>query len=138
MAASAASCCRPASTTSSSTRARTAPPSPRTHPEDFDVDAAALDDDALRAAVDRAFAPEALTASVLVIHRGRVIAERYGAGAGRDTMLASWSMGKSIAALVIGRLIQEGRLELEADAPIPEWHAAPEDGRRRPPPTSCG
>lgn len=100
-------------------------------PDDFDVDAGALADRGLLAAVERAFAPEAQTASVLVIHAGRVVAERYGAGADRDTMLASWSMGKSIAALVIGRMIQEGRLELAAEAPIPEWHAAPEDARRR-------
>lgn len=106
-------------------------PKPPSAPEDFDVDSGALADVGLAAAVDRAFAPDAMTASVLVIHRGRVIAERYGAGAGRDTMLASWSMGKSIAALVIGRMVQDGRLEMGAPAPIPEWHTAPEDGRRR-------
>lgn len=100
-------------------------------PDDFDVDAGAGGDPALAAAIEHAFAPEALTASLLVIQDGRVIAERYGAGAGADTMLASWSMGKSIAALVIGRLVQDGRLELEAEAPIAEWQAAADDPRRR-------
>jgi CubicO group peptidase (beta-lactamase class C family) len=106
-------------------------PKPAHAPDDFDVDAGATGDPALAAAVDRAFAPEALTASLLVVKGGRVIAERYGSGAGRDTMLASWSMGKSIAALVIGRLVQDGRLEMEAEAPIEEWHAAAEDSRGR-------
>ncbi len=100
-------------------------------PDDFDVDGSAIADPALAAAVERAFAPEALTASLLVIKDGRVIAERYGAGAHVDTMLASWSMGKSIAALVTGRLVQDGRLDLEAAAPIAEWHAAPADSRAR-------
>ncbi|BBK44905.1 serine hydrolase [Allostella vacuolata] len=106
-------------------------PKPDHAPSDFDVDAGAMEDAALSAAVDLAFAPEAQTASLLVIRGGRVIAERYGAGADVDTMLASWSMGKSIAALVIGRMVQDGRLEMEAEAPIEEWRATPEDSRRR-------
>src|SRR6185369_13591013 len=53
-----------------------------------DVDRSAID-----AAVGRAFAePEALTAAFVVVHRGRILAERYAAGNDKDTQLESWSM----------------------------------------------
>ncbi|BBK33982.1 CubicO group peptidase (beta-lactamase class C family) [Stella humosa] len=106
-------------------------PKPAHASSDFDIDTGAMADDALAAAVDLAFAPDSMTASLLVIQGGRIIAERYGAGADADTMLASWSMGKSIAALVIGRLVQEGRLDIMAEAPIDEWRTVPEDSRHR-------
>lgn len=76
----------------------------------------------LEAAVDRAFAdPEALTAAFLVVHQGHIVAERYGQGAGIDTQLESWSMGKSLTATLVGRLVQEGDLDLYAPAPVPAW-----------------
>ncbi|MGE0716115.1 MAG: serine hydrolase, partial [Alphaproteobacteria bacterium] len=99
-------------------------------PDDFDVDAGAVADAALARAADLAFAPEAETASLIVIRGGRILVERYSAGAGRDTMLASWSMGKSIAALLIGRLVQEDGLDIAAPAPVAEWQADPADPRR--------
>ncbi|HUH12681.1 MAG TPA: serine hydrolase [Longimicrobiales bacterium] len=83
---------------------------------------AGVDAAKLAAAVDAAFRdPEALTAGFVVVHGGRIIAERYGAGAHRDMQLESWSMGKSIAATLVGRLIEMGKLELHQPAPVPEW-----------------
>ena len=62
--------------------------------------------------MDAAFAtPEGLTAAFLVVHQGRIIAERYANGAHRDMQLESWSMGKSITGTLIGRLIHEGDLQ---------------------------
>ncbi|MCC7275831.1 MAG: serine hydrolase [Alphaproteobacteria bacterium] len=108
-----------------------AAPKPDHAPADFDIDTGALADAALAAAVDHAFAAEAQTAALIVIRGGRVLAERYGSGADADMMLASWSMGKSIAALLIGNLVGAGRLDLDAEAPVAEWHADPDDPRRR-------
>lgn len=77
--------------------------------------------DLLQQAADRAFAPDALTAAFLVVHRGNIILERYRDGIDKDTQLESWSMGKSLTATLIGRLIEQGKLELDQPAPIPEW-----------------
>ena len=91
---------------------------------------AGVDSIRLRRAVDAAFAtPEGLTAAFLVVHKGRIIAERYGSGANAQMPLESWSMGKSIAGTLIGRLINDGAFTLEDPAPIGEWHKTPGDPR---------
>lgn len=72
------------------------------------------------------------TRAVVVVHGGRVIAERYGdrtdvwgqvTGDPVDatTPLISWSMAKSMLHAVVGMLVDEGRLHLDHFAPIPEW-----------------
>jgi CubicO group peptidase (beta-lactamase class C family) len=84
------------------------------------------------AAVDAAFDPaEALTAAFVVIYRGRIIGERYADGLGKDTQLESWSMGKSLAATLMGTLIHRGVYELWERAPIETWHETPDDPRAR-------
>jgi CubicO group peptidase (beta-lactamase class C family) len=89
------------------------------------VDRAKLD-----AAVAAAFAPaEALTAAFVVVHKGRLVAERYQDGLDHTTRLPGWSMGKSITATLIGQLIQEGVYDLWAPAPVAEWQGA-DDPRR--------
>ncbi|UCD25755.1 MAG: serine hydrolase [Gemmatimonadota bacterium] len=81
-------------------------------------------------AVDAAFAEEdGLTAAFVVVHRGRIIGERYGAGLDKDTQLESWSMGKSLTATLMGTLIQKGVYELWQPAPIEEWHQTEGDPR---------
>jgi CubicO group peptidase (beta-lactamase class C family) len=93
---------------------------------------AGIDTVKLREAVDMAFAnPAGLTAAFVVVHKGRIIAERYANGAHKDMQLESWSMGKSITGTLIGLLIQEGALRLEDPAPVPEWHKTPNDARAR-------
>jgi len=78
----------------------------------------------LAAAVDAAFAdPAALTAAFIVVHRGKIIAERYGAGASRDMPLESWSMGKSLTATLLGLLVKQGVYDVQAPAPVPGWAA---------------
>src|SRR5688500_1237441 len=93
---------------------------------------AGIDTVKLRAAVDAAFAtPEGYTAAFVVVHDGRIIAERYGAGANKDMQLKSWSMGKSIVGTLVGVLVQQGALKLEDPAPVPEWHKTPNDPRAK-------
>lgn len=75
----------------------------------------------IQAAIDTAFAPDALTAAFLVIHNGKIVAERYADGIGQDTQLESWSMGKSLTATLIGRMIQEGYLTIDGKAPVTAW-----------------
>ena len=91
-----------------------------------------LDSAKIREAADSAFASsEGLTAGFVVVHRGRIIAERYANGAHRDMPLESWSMGKSITGSLIGVLIQQGAFRLEDPAPIPEWRKTPDDPRAK-------
>ncbi len=70
--------------------------------------------------------------AALVIHRGRLVAERYGdrtdvwgqvTGDPVDasTPLISWSMAKSMLHAIVGMLVDEGRLDLDAPADVPEW-----------------
>ncbi len=68
-----------------------------------------------------AFEPGSTTTAFLVAHKGRLIAERYGGGAHRDMQLQAWSMGKTLTAMMIGRLIEMGELELHQPAPVRSW-----------------
>jgi CubicO group peptidase (beta-lactamase class C family) len=78
-------------------------------------------------AVDRAFARtgpggEPLgTRAVVVLHEGRVVAERYADGFDAGTRQLGWSMAKSVTSAVAGRLVAEGELELDDDGLLPAW-----------------
>ena len=61
------------------------------------------------------------TQALLVMHGGRIVAERYGAGYGRETRFAGWSMTKTITGILIGLLVSDGRLRLDESAPVPAW-----------------
>ncbi len=82
------------------------------------VDRAALD-----AASEWAFnraSPEQVTLSLLVVHQGKIIHERYAPGVDIFTRTRTWSTAKSIAVTLIGILADEGRLAL--DEPLGfEW-----------------
>ena len=77
----------------------------------------------LARAVDALFtdADAAETRAVVVMRGGRIIAERYAEGYGRDTRLISWSMAKSVTSAMIGLLVADGRLRLDESAPVPAW-----------------
>jgi CubicO group peptidase (beta-lactamase class C family) len=88
----------------------------------------------LEAVLDRAFAEPSpgshrQTRAIVVLHRGRVVAERYAAPFGPDTPLIGWSMTKSITNALIGILVGDGVLSLDEPAPVPEWRG-PGDVRR--------
>lgn len=78
--------------------------------------------------------PMARTRATVVVHRGRLVAERYGdrtdvwgqvTGDPVDasTPLTSWSMAKSMLHAVVGMLVAEGRLDLDAAADVASWDA---------------
>jgi len=58
------------------------------------------------------------TRSVVVIHGGQLVAERYRDGFGPLTKQISWSMAKSITSALVGRAVHEGGIE-DIDAPMP-------------------
>ena len=61
------------------------------------------------------------TTAVVAVKRGQLLIERYAKGIDRSTPLMSWSMAKSVTATLVGIGVREGRFELEAPAPVPEW-----------------
>lgn len=73
--------------------------------------------------VDALFADDKAgeTRALLVVHDGKIVAERYGEGYDPNTRFVSWSMAKSITAVMIGLLVSDGRLRLDETAPIPTW-----------------
>jgi CubicO group peptidase (beta-lactamase class C family) len=76
-----------------------------------------IDRSKLEAASDWAFdrdSAEQVTLSLLVVHRGEIIHERYAAGFDMSTRTRTWSTAKSIAVTLIGMLVDDGRLELDA------------------------
>ena len=88
---------------------------------------------ALQQALDRTFAetaapPHRNTKAVVVVHNGRVIAERYAPGYGIDTQVIGWSATKSVTNALIGILVRQGRLSMEGPAPIAAW-TDPKDPR---------
>ncbi|MGN6278329.1 MAG: serine hydrolase domain-containing protein [Sphingomonas sp.] len=62
------------------------------------------------------------TRAVLLIEDGHVIAKRYAAGFSDANRFISWSMAKTITGFLIGILVHDGKLKLDAPAPIAEWH----------------
>ena len=61
------------------------------------------------------------TRALLVLRAGEPIYERYGTGFGPDSKLISWSMAKSVTAVLTGFLVADGQLSLDAPAPVAAW-----------------
>lgn len=70
------------------------------------------------------------TRAVLVVQDGRLVAERYARGFDANTRLLGWSMSKTVTGALIGALVADGKLKLDAPAPVPAWRSAT-DGRER-------
>jgi CubicO group peptidase (beta-lactamase class C family) len=79
----------------------------------------------LRTALDRFFAgdrpPWRRATAAVVVHDGRVIAERYAPGYGVDTPMISYSLAKSITNALLGVLVRERRLSVDGPAPVAAW-----------------
>ena len=91
---------------------------------------AQIDAAKLKQAVDTAFEPAgAMTSAYVVTWRGKIIAERYAPGITPQTPLESWSMGKTVLAILMGTLVADGTYDLWQPAPIADWRQ-PEDPRR--------
>jgi CubicO group peptidase (beta-lactamase class C family) len=104
-----------------------------------DVPAAVLDaSDALFAGGVEPPAGEGTSLALVVVHRGRIVHERYGRqpdtpfGPGspvdRDTTLISWSMAKSITHAAVGCAVGDGLIDPGAPARVASWA---DDDRRR-------
>jgi CubicO group peptidase (beta-lactamase class C family) len=88
---------------------------------------------AVDAATQRAFndGGDARVRAVVVVHGGAIVYERYSPNPadGPDAVMPSYSIAKSVTSAFIGILVRDGLLDIHAPAPVPEWHADPEDPR---------
>jgi CubicO group peptidase (beta-lactamase class C family) len=76
-------------------------------------------------------AGEGISLGLIVVHRGRIVHERYGtqpdtpfgpgAPVDRDTTLISWSMAKSITHAAVGCAVDDGRLDPAEVAAVTDW-----------------
>ena len=66
--------------------------------------------------------------AVLVVHGGAIVAEAYGEGWSQDRVHSSWSLAKSVAHALVGVLVRDRRLDIDAPAVVEEW-ALPGDER---------
>lgn len=57
----------------------------------------------------------------VVLHDGKVVAERYDKGITAETQLLSWSMGKSFTNALVGIMAGDGLVDIHAPMDIPEW-----------------
>jgi CubicO group peptidase (beta-lactamase class C family) len=64
--------------------------------------------------------PEQVTLSLIVVHKGQIIHERYAESVDMYTKTRTWSTAKSIAVTLIGMLVDQGKMELDAPLGI-EW-----------------
>lgn len=83
----------------------------------------------LAALCDHAFAPAppadlAETHALVVIHKGRLVHERYAPLYGPDITCPSWSMAKSITHALVGILVGDGKIDISKRADVPEWSDA--------------
>ena len=95
-----------------------------------------VDPAALQAASNWAFtrqSAEQVTLSLLVVHGGKIIHERYAPGVDMTTRTRTWSTAKSIAAALIGILVDGRKMSLDEPLGLdwlPRTRAPEKDPRR--------
>lgn len=62
------------------------------------------------------------TLALVVVHRGRIVAEGYEPGTSDASTLISWSTAKSVTHAVAGLLVADGALDVAAPAPVGTWN----------------
>ncbi|WP_246021833.1 serine hydrolase domain-containing protein [Alteraurantiacibacter aquimixticola] len=80
----------------------------------------------LARAVDALFTRDGIgeTRAVVVMHGGKVVAERYADGYDANTRFVGWSMSKTVTAVLVGIMEGDGRLALDDPPPIDHWQRA--------------
>ena len=66
--------------------------------------------------------------AALILIDGKVVDKRFAEGYDDRTRFISWSMAKSVTAVLIGELVADGKLSLDAPVPFAEWKK-PDDPR---------
>jgi CubicO group peptidase (beta-lactamase class C family) len=61
------------------------------------------------------------TRALVVVHAGRIVAERYAPGFDAKMPMIGWSMSKTATNLLVGLRVKDGALSLDATQLMPEW-----------------
>jgi CubicO group peptidase (beta-lactamase class C family) len=61
------------------------------------------------------------TRAIVVVYDGKIITEKYASGFNKDTRQIGWSMTKSITNALVGILVKQGKLDVNAPAPVAAW-----------------
>jgi CubicO group peptidase (beta-lactamase class C family) len=93
------------------------------------IDHARLDQAVAAAFVETEGKPLIRTRAVVVVHKGRLLRERYADGFDATSVLAGWSMTKSWTDAMLGAAVHQGLFDDQAPLPIPAWQE-PDDPRR--------
>lgn len=64
------------------------------------------------------------TRAVLLVQNGQTILKQYSPGYSDQSRFVSWSMAKSVTAVLVGELVADGKLQLDAPVPFAEWQGA--------------
>ena len=64
---------------------------------------------------------QGVTYALLIVKEGKLLLERYNAGANGFYLQYSWSMAKSITHALVGILVRQERLDIYEPANVPEW-----------------
>ncbi len=112
-----------------------APPAGNGYPATAEPIADPITNSRLTAALDSAFAetdrpPYRRTRAIVIMHNGKLVAERYAPGYSTATPLHSWSMNKSLTNALLGVLVRQGRISMDQPAPVAAW-ADPNDPRHQ-------
>ncbi|TCU13593.1 serine hydrolase domain-containing protein [Rhizobium sullae] len=59
--------------------------------------------------------------AMVVVHNGRIVAERYGEGFDAKTPLLGWSMTKTVNAALVGRAMLDGKVDFDTASLLPQW-----------------
>ncbi|HEU0097233.1 MAG TPA: serine hydrolase [Allosphingosinicella sp.] len=79
---------------------------------------------AVAAAFDRrTYGQGSETTAVLVVQDGKIVAERYRDDFHMHMSQRTWSVAKSLAGTLVGAAVHQGRLDVAAPAPVPEWRS---------------
>ncbi|MFC3050484.1 serine hydrolase domain-containing protein [Kordiimonas pumila] len=68
------------------------------------------------------------TRAVLVVYDGKIVAEKYADGFDSNSRFLAWSASKSVTSALIGTMVTDGQLALDAPAPVATW-SNPDDPR---------
>ncbi len=75
----------------------------------------------LNIAIDSVFNEKYKTRAVLVVHKDKIIAERYADGFNENSILLGWSMTKSVLSTLYGVMQYQGKVNLNDAVPVDEW-----------------
>ena len=79
---------------------------------------------------DKGAAHDMNTRAIVVIYKGKLIAETYADGFDKNSVFTGWSMTKSMTNAMLGVMVRQERLNIYEPANVPEWSAS-NDPRRK-------